>query len=82
MKKKDLKFSLIIVIILSAVANILTFFLGVLQNYVTMERTSLMQTIDQSLCLCGCRSQTSPFLISYCRSVTLPMNTIFSFVVS
>jgi len=54
MKKKDLKFSLIIVIILSAAANILTFFLGVLQNYITMKRTSLMQTIDQSLCLCGC----------------------------
>ena len=54
MKEKDLKLSLIIVIVLTAAANILTYFLGVFQNYVTMKRTGFMELIDQFTCLCGC----------------------------
>lgn len=54
MKEKDPKLSLIIVISLTASANILTYLLGVFQDYVTMKRTGLMGLIDQFTCIFGC----------------------------
>lgn len=54
MKEKDPKLSLIIVIVLTAAANILTYLLGIFQDYVTMRRTGLMGLIDQFICIFGC----------------------------